>query len=198
MPDLELSDLTSITPRKLGTHAGNISNPFWKKIWKSLQSYTESYLTSSATEESLIEHVIWDSNLLTAESGSPLDKRHFQKPVTLCMKTIGNIVRYDIDHTICAETDRLDEITSVWPDQICHNQVLSLVKVVIPFLERMNLKEPIYKALSGVKMPTVPHIGWSRYSHEIQKSREIRLAETKAKVMTSKRQNGRINGSRKA
>ena len=69
-------------------------------------------------------------------------------------------------------TDRLDEIISVWPDQICHNQVLSLVKVVIPFLERMNLKEPIYKALSGVKIPTVPHIGWSRYSHEIQKSRD--------------------------
>ena len=44
----------------------------------------------------------------------------------------------------------------------------------------MNLKEPIYEALSGLKIPTVPHIGWSRYSHEIQKSREIRLAVTKA------------------
>ena len=188
MPDLELSDLTSITPRKIGTHAGNISNPFWRKIWNNLQGYTESYLTSSATEESLIEHVIWDSKLLTTESGSPLDKRHFQRPVSLFMETIGNVVRYDIDHTICAATDRLDEITSVWPDQICHNQVLSLVKVVVPFLERMNLKEPIYEALSGVKMPTVPHIGWSRYSHEIQKSREIRLAVTKAQVLTSKRQ----------
>ena len=186
MPDLELSDLTSITPRKIGTHAGNISNPFWRKIWNNLQGYTESYLTSSATEESLIEHVIWDSKLLTTESGSPLDKRHFQRPVSLFMETIGNVVRYDIDHTICAATDRLDEITSVWPDQICHNQVLSLVKVVVPFLERMNLKEPIYEALSGVKMPTVPHIGWSRYSHEIQKSREIRLAVTKAQVLTSK------------
>ena len=51
--------------------------------------------------------------------------------------------------------DGMDEITSVWPDQICHNQVLSLVKVVIPFLERMNLKEPIYEALSGLKIPTV-------------------------------------------
>ena len=39
-----------------------------------------------------------------------------------------------------------------------------------------------------MKIPTVPHIGWSRYSHEIQKSREIRLAVTKAQVLTSKRQ----------
>ena len=114
------------------------------------------------------------------------------------METIGNVVRYDIDHTICAATDRLDEITSVWPDQICHNQVLSLVKVVIPFLERMNLKEPIYKALSGEKIHMAPHIGWSRYAHEIHKSREIRLAETKAKVMTSKRQKWEKNGSIKA
>ena len=169
MPDLELSDLTSITPKKIGTHAGNISNPFWRKIWNNLQGYTESYLTSTATEESLIEHVIWDSQLLTTESGSPLDKRHFQRPVSLYFKTIGDVVRYDQDHEICANADRLDEITSVWPDPICHNQALSLVKVVIPFLERMNLKKPIYEALSGLKIPTVPHIGWSRYSHEIQK-----------------------------
>ena len=103
------------------------------------------------------------------------------------MGTIGNIVRHDIDHKICAETDSLDAITSIWPNQICHEQVLSLVKVVVPFLERMNLREPIHKAMRGVKIPTVPHIGWSRYAHEIQKSRGIGLAETKTKVMTSKR-----------
>ena len=66
--------------------------------------------------------------------------------------------------------------------------MLSLVKVVIAYLERMNRKEPIYKAMRGVKVPTAPHTGWSRYAHEIQKSRGIQLAETKAKVMTSKRQ----------
>ena len=97
MPDLEMSDLTSITPRKLGTQADNISNPFWKTIWKSLQHYTESYVTSLATEENLIDHVIcWDSNLLPTEPGTLLDKCHFQRAVTQCMETIGNIVRYTI------------------------------------------------------------------------------------------------------
>ena len=132
MPDLELSDLTSITPLILGTQAKNISNPFWKSVLGSLQNYTESYVTSLGREKSLIEHVIWDSNLLLTKSGAPHDKRHFQKAATECLKTVGNGVRYDIIHKTGKETSRLDEIINVWPNPICHEQALSLVKVVSP------------------------------------------------------------------
>ena len=104
------------------------------------------------------------------------------------METIGSIIRYDIDNKIWTETDRLDEIINIWPNPIRHEQAPSLVKVVIPHLERMNLKEPVYRIMRGEPVSTVPHIGWSRYAHEIQNSRGIRLAETKANVIPSERQ----------
>ena len=42
------------------------------------------------------------------------------------------IIEIDIDHKICTDTDRLDKIINIWPNPICHEQALSLVKMVIP------------------------------------------------------------------
>ena len=164
-PTLDASNIMLESPQKISRASMILSNKFWAPIWQMLPTLNDAYNKKNNESHYLHERLIWGTSSFLNKAGVALDPKNYEPEVVATFRTVGEVVDTGL------ETGRSQEARARLADKLSVKslgQFLELFTSINEYLMRSS------KTFSDVTRHSQGpyHLGWSRLSSEISKSRE--------------------------